>query len=82
MTAKFLIAPTYVLGTNYLRSLNRNPREWRILTGRFEDIQKIRGLTEAEIEYISSSAYINFRHLEELLSAIEHRALTVKEVHY
>lgn len=79
---KFLISPTFVAGKNYLRQSDRNPNDWIILVGRIDDIQKICGLAEAEIEYIPSSAYSNFRHLNELLNEISYRRLTVKQVAY
>lgn len=79
---KFLIAPTFVAGKNYLRQSDRNPNEWMILVGQMDDWAKMQGLTEAEIEYIPSSAYANHRYLNELLDVIAQRKLTVKEVNY
>lgn len=79
---KFLIAPTFVAGKNYLRQSDRNPNDWTILVGQMDDWAKMQGLTKAEIEYIPSSVYANHRYLNELLDVIAQRNLTVREVSY
>lgn len=79
---KFLIAPTFTAGKNYLSQSDRNPNEWTILTAQMDDWTKMQGMTKAEIEYIPSSVYRNHKYLNELLDVIAQRNLTVKEVSY
>lgn len=64
---QFVIAPTYRIAEQYLRSKGRNPKEWTILAFEHLDvIQKVRGIRGGIAEDIVTAPIGNARSHERL----------------
>lgn len=84
MQKKFLIAPTFQIGTDYLRFMDRNPREWIILpvdTDR-DCWVKIRGVNGGEAEQIVTAHFRESERLQQLKMDMNHRGISIKPVSY
>jgi hypothetical protein len=83
---QFVIAPTYTIATNYIRSKNRNPREWKIIA--YEDlssIARVRGVRGGIAEDIVSAepgSTNGYQRLLEIRKYLEMFDVEIKPVHY
>lgn len=86
MKNQFVIAPTYTVGINYLRSAGKNPREWKIIAFECPDsIEMIRGIRGGIAEDVVTAPTANViarERLEEIRHYLKIAEVEIKAVHY